>query len=672
MTFRAKFLTLFSLVVLAGTAVFALGATGLARQQFERFDSERSGALNAQFQLELARRGEEVSYAMQGLADAEATLRMAIDLGRPQVDASVYANDARGLATAHQLDFLDLVGTDGTPITSAEWPARSGNKNDWVTTEQDWNQKGAFLQRVELPGGVELGLLAVRVVSVGARNLYLIGGRRFDRAFLGSLAMPSGTRALLYRNLDAGFVPEDLSDANGPVDQAERFAPLLEATENRQGAAQQTIQWTADPASAEAFVTLPLTGRQNEPLGVVLVGSTQQELVALLNSIRLAALLMAACGLLGGVFLSSWASARVTKPVEKLTIAVRQVTAGNWATKVDVQAGKADEAGQLARAFNQMTGRLTEERARLVQTERVAAWRDVAQGLTQEVKQSLFPLEVTVSSLQRARAESSPRFSETLAESLAALRSELDHLKAAVMRFSEFSKMPQPRLRPMDVNELVRAVLTDFEPRFRVLGRPPITPDLYFAQHLAKIQGDADHLRKALENLLVYSIETMPAGGGLTVRTAQVQGMVQIEIAGGSSGSAAEQGARSFSAFRSGQAPGAGLGLPTTQAIVSDHGGRFFAESVPGVGTTFRLEFAAYSDAIPPPPAAPPDAPKRASRREMPEIPQVEAEAAPAIAALTLPAEPTTMTALATTAALVTTTAPAPEPELPQPLLKND
>ncbi len=651
MTFRAKFLTLFSLAVLAGTALLALGATRLAREQFERFDREQSATLTKQFDLELARRGEEVSFAMQGLADAEATLRMAIDLSRAQADASVYATDGRGLATAHQLDFLDVVAADGTLITSAKWPARSGYKNDWLATEQDWNQRGAFLQRVELPDGVELGLLAVRVVTVGQKSLYLIGGRRLDREFLSSIALPTGTRALLYRNLEAGFVPEALTGTDGPVDQAERFAPLIQPAENHQGSPQRTIQWTADPASAETFVAFPLTGRQNEPLGVVLVGSTQRELVALMNSIRVAALFAALFGLLGGVFLSSWASGRVTKPVAKLTAAVRQVTAGNWATQVDVRAGAGDEAGQLVRAFNEMTKRISEERARLVQTERVAAWRDVAQRLAHEVKQSLFPLEVTVSSLTRSRADFSPRSGEVLTESLAALRSELDHLKAAVMRFSDFSKMPQPRLKPVDVNELLRAVLKDFEPQFRIVGRPPITPELYLASSLAKIQGDSDLLHKALENLLRHSIDTMPAGGALTIRTAQANGIVRIEISGGGAGAALEKGARLFSTFRASQAQGSGLGLPTTQAIVSDHGGRFFAESVPGVGTTFRLEFAAYSDAVPPPSAVHFDLPRRAHRRELPDIPQVEAEAA------TIAAPPATTVP-------ITTAAPVPEPSL--------
>jgi two-component system, NtrC family, nitrogen regulation sensor histidine kinase NtrY len=337
------------------------------------------------------------------------------------------------------------------------------------------------------------------------------------------------------------------------------------------------------------------------------------------------------------------------EPVESLTASLRQVTAGNWAARVEIPAG--GEAGQLAREFNEMTRRLSEERARLVQTERVAAWRDVAQRLTQEVKQSLFPLEITVGSLTRARAESAPRFAETLTESLAALRSDLDHLKASVMRFGEFAKMPSPRLKPLDVNELLRVVLKDFEPQFRVVGRPPITPELYLDGSLGKIQGDADLLHKALDNLLLHSIDTMPAGGALTIRTGQASGIVRIEISAGGVSTASDQSVRPFSPFRTGQGEGAGLGLATTQAVVSDHGGKFFAEPVPGVGTTFRLEFAIapeIAQGIAPPAAVYPAAPRR-EMPEIPRIPQVEAEA-------TMPAlEPS-----------------LPESALPEPLLKND
>ena len=206
MTFRAKFLTLFSLAVLAGTGVLAWGATapgaGGVRAIRPASATPRSPRNSKASSPSAARKSATPCRALR-MRRARCAWRSTSVVA--QADPSVYANDARGLAAAHQLDFLDLVGADGTLISSAQWPARSGYKNDWVATEQDWNQRGAFLQRVELPDGVDLGLLAVRVVSVAPENLYLIGGRRLDREFLGSVALPAGTRALLYSQSRSGI-----------------------------------------------------------------------------------------------------------------------------------------------------------------------------------------------------------------------------------------------------------------------------------------------------------------------------------------------------------------------------------------------------------------------------------------------------------------------------------
>ncbi len=147
----------------------AWGVSVYTRRAFEEFDRQRTDALVAQFRREYAQRGEEIAHRVQGIADAEATLRMAMDLNRPQADASQYYNDARGIAQSQQLDFLDIVADDGTLISSSEWPARFGYKNDWVAAEPDWNSKGAFLRRVDMPDTVDLGLLAVRTVRVGRK-----------------------------------------------------------------------------------------------------------------------------------------------------------------------------------------------------------------------------------------------------------------------------------------------------------------------------------------------------------------------------------------------------------------------------------------------------------------------------------------------------------------------
>src|SRR6202140_4929138 len=175
MSFRTKLVAFFVATIVAAVTMVAWGVSVYTRRAFELFDRQRSDALVAQFRREYAQRGDDIARRVQGIADAEATLRMAMDLNRPQADASQYYNDARGIAQTQQLDFLDIFADDGTLISSAEWPARFGYKNDWVGSETDWNSQGAFLRRIDTPDTVDLGLLAVRSVRVGDKRLFLIG-----------------------------------------------------------------------------------------------------------------------------------------------------------------------------------------------------------------------------------------------------------------------------------------------------------------------------------------------------------------------------------------------------------------------------------------------------------------------------------------------------------------
>src|SRR5437879_13326303 len=112
-----------------------------------------------------------------------------------------------------------------------------------------------------------------------------------------------------------------------------------------------------------------------------------------------------------------------------------------------------------------MTRELLEQRERLVQTERVAAWRELARRLAHELKNPLFPLQLTVENLLRARQQSPQAFEEMFQESTATLLAEIANLKTIIGRFSEFSKMPQPQLQEVNPNEIMQGVSRLFEAR---------------------------------------------------------------------------------------------------------------------------------------------------------------------------------------------------------------
>jgi two-component system, NtrC family, nitrogen regulation sensor histidine kinase NtrY len=595
-TFRSKLFWIFTLTLVLSVGLIAAGVTVVARKAFDESNQQHSDALVEQFQREFDRRKLEVAHRVKGIAEEDPTLRMAIDLARPTTDVSVYVNDARGVAHSHQLDILDFLGNNGSIISSAENAARFGYKMDWVTQPADgkpvdWAAQGSFLMKLDTQDGPVLALMAVSTVRVADKDLYVVGGERLGKEFLASLVLPAGMRALLYLNLDPDFQPANLIDVNGSVDQAQRFAPIIEKEREQPSELAYKIDWTSDPASAEMFHALPRLGRQNELLGVLLVGSSQRDVVLLERRILELAAGVAIIGVLIGLLLSWWAAARVTRPIGKLAEAAHEVSQGSWNVHVDPRGG--GEVGQLARAFNQMTQQLVEQRERLLQAERVAAWREVARRLAHELKNPLFPLQTTVENLQRAKAQNSDQFEEVFGESTGIMLSEIENLKTIVGRFSDFAKMPQPELGTVNLNEVVRNVVKLFEAQFGAVGRPPITPELHLEENLPAIQADQALLHRAVENLVLNAMDAMPAGGVLMLRTAHENGNVELEISDTGTGLTPEECDRLFTPYYTTKQHGTGLGLAIVQSVISDHGGRISVESESGVGTSFHVELPA-------------------------------------------------------------------------------
>jgi two-component system, NtrC family, nitrogen regulation sensor histidine kinase NtrY len=587
-TFRTRLFVSFMCALLLSVALIAAGVTLVTRRAFDELNRENSDALLAQFQKEFQRRGKDVVERVKGIADAEATVRMAIDLSRPNADVSVYVNDAHGVSRSHQLNILDFVSNDGTIISSEESPARFNYKMEWVTKAEDWAARGAFLTKLDTESGSTLALLSVATVRVGDRDLYVVGGERLGKEFLASLVLPSNMRALLYQNLSPEFQETNLIDSNGPAQQANRFEPLVEQVRTNPVEQSAEIKWSIDPASAEMFHALPLLGRSQELLGILFVGSSQRTVVMLERRIRWLALGVVAVGLLFGLMLSWWGAARVTRPVQKLAEGAQEVAQGNWSVRVDVR-GR-DEIGQLAKSFNQMTEQLVEQRERLVQAERVAAWREVARRLAHELKNPLFPLQTTVENLQKAREQNNGQFDEVFRESTGILITEIENLKAIVGRFSDFAKMPLPELGAVNLNEIVRNVVKLFEGEFSAVGRPAITPELHLEEGLPTIQADATLLHRAIENLVLNAMDAMPAGGVLMLRTQHTPSEVSLEVSDTGTGLTPEETERLFTPYYTTKQHGTGLGLAIVQAVVADHGGRISVESETGVGTSFHIE----------------------------------------------------------------------------------
>ncbi len=582
MNLRQRLLLLFSV-----TVILAVGAVGYivslrTREAFAQADQERTSALSAQFHHEFDRRGAEVKARLDRMAASEEVNRIAFDLGRGG-ESSTYLTEAGNLAQQYGLDFLELLSSDGAIISSAQWQARFGYKEPLPD-----NDSTAFLKREELPNGTAVGLFAVKPLRTGDTTLYLIGGERLDREFLQSLAIPIGTNVLLYRVGENGFQPQDLIGLDGAIPASEKYRPLLTLAMQSRKEVSAIVSPTADRKDSLFMSAIPLNDRSGQVVSVLMIGSPRRGLIELQDHIRAVVLTVGGIGILLAIAVSLWITGRVTRPLVELADASRQVAAGDLNVTVSPH-GATAEVAELAEAFNRMTSQLLEHRERLVQSERVAAWRELARRLAHELKNPLFPLQLTVENMVKAREVLPDEFDEIFHESAATLMAEIQNLKGIIQRFSDFSKMPQPQLQAVKVNEIVERVATLHGPAF-ANREHPVKMDLQLDSAIPVIAADPELLHRALSNLVLNALDAMPQGGAITLRTLARPDTVRIEVADTGTGLTREECERLFTPYYTTKQHGTGLGLAIVQSVITDHGGTIGVESTPGQGATFIIE----------------------------------------------------------------------------------
>ncbi len=596
MIFRRKLLSAFALTVFFSVALIAGLVLAVTRRAFEKSEDERTAALVGQFQREFNRQGEDIARRVEAIAASDPVSRMATALSGTGADSAGYFDLARSMAESHQLDFLEFVDWHGHIISSAQWPAKFGYPENAFDNLSSAAGQSAFLKQEELQDSTTLGVFAVQTSHAGEHPVYVIGGRRLDKNFLSSIDLPVGMRALLYQNRGDRFSSElvlDPSATSSTLDRSrppDKFAALVDAVRQSHQEMTAKIQRSSDQADDELFRAIPLwgAGKDRPLLGILLIGNSQRSYVELKRHIRDSALLAGGGGIVLAIILSSWVAARVTRPVEQLACAAQDVASGNWNARVEVNGH--DEVSQLAESFNRMTADLLAQKERLVQAERVAAWRELARRLAHELKNPLFPLQITVENLVRSRMQSPEQFDEVFRESSRTLLAEISNLKTIIGRFSEFSKMPHPQLQAVQINEILRGVAQLFQAQLKAPGREPIECKFNLDENLGAIAADPELLHRALSNLVLNAMDAMPSGGTLTLGSSRSGAGVIVEVSDTGTGLTPEECERIFTPYYTSKQHGTGLGLAIVQSVVSDHGGRISVRSEPGRGTTFVIE----------------------------------------------------------------------------------
>lgn len=448
-----------------------------------------------------------------------------------------------------------------------------------------------------------LAVEVVRELGLGARKLYLIGGYPLDESFVSELSQAGLEHVVLFRLAGQGQLVPMSGAAGRPAptafqpeaagEQQSRRGPgvgeALRLVAERvvlSGAEYRGELGRAEGVTAPSSVAgTPIRDVAGTTLGALVVTVSGAERVQVIRSLYWAAVVAGALGLLAAMVLTVVLAHRITAPVADLVRASREVAGGNLEYRIRPRGD--DEMARLSGAFNQMASSLQEHRERLMQAERVAAWRELARRLAHELKNPLFPLQLSIENLRRARQTDPANFNEVFEEGTTTLLAELEELKRIVARFNDFARMPRPEPEQTDLRSLLEKTARLYEARIR---QESIALDLQLAQEPVVAHADPYLVSQALGNLVLNALDAMPGGGRLELCAFAHNGRAVVEVADTGRGLTEDEQQRVFSPYYTTKQHGTGLGLAIVQSVVADHGGRITVESAPQKGTRFRIE----------------------------------------------------------------------------------
>lgn len=214
----------------------------------------------------------------------------------------------------------------------------------------------------------------------------------------------------------------------------------------------------------------------------------------------------------------------------------------------------------------------------MVQAQRDAAWGEVARRLAHEIKNPLTPIQLSAERLaHKLHDKLHEDDAKILRRSTETIVNQVDALKKMVNEFSEYARSPAPHLEKLDLNKLIREVMSLYDlPKVRMAQNLTTAPCI--------IRGDSTMLRQVLHNLLQNAQDSLAdkPSPTISVTTENVNGLLVLTLQDNGGGFSADMMPHIFEPYMTSKPHGTGLGLAIVKKIVEEHKGSIRVENVSG------------------------------------------------------------------------------------------
>jgi two-component system, NtrC family, sensor kinase len=229
----------------------------------------------------------------------------------------------------------------------------------------------------------------------------------------------------------------------------------------------------------------------------------------------------------------------------------------------------------------------------MVQTEKLTSLGLLAAGVAHEVNTPLAVISNYIQMLAKQIPADDPR-----QKTIERIVKQTFRASEIVNNLLNFSRTGASEAAEVNLHTVLEETLTLVQHPFRT-ARVNVVRN-YASGELPPILGSTTRLQQVFLNLFMNARDAMPGGGMLEVRTGTHNGSVEIEVTDTGAGIPPEHLHRIFDPFftTKSSGKGTGLGLSVSYGIIKEHAGKVDVRSVPGKGTSFKLEFPAARKAV--------------------------------------------------------------------------
>jgi two-component system, NtrC family, nitrogen regulation sensor histidine kinase NtrY len=293
--------------------------------------------------------------------------------------------------------------------------------------------------------------------------------------------------------------------------------------------------------------------------------------------------------LLLAILVAFFLSDEIMRPIMSLEEATRRVAEGDYSFRILTRSR--DDLGVLVDSFNTMVSELDRSRRKILQTEKVAAWQEIAQRLAHEIKNPLTPIKLSAERMLRKYHQGSEDFERIFEQAVSSIIREVDGLNELLTEFRNFSRLPEPDYTDISVRDLVADAAAGYEAyQGTKIEYDTLDSDL-------TVPADYRQMKQVVANLFQNALDAMNGRGEILVHASVVRkgnsNYCRIQIQDTGPGIGSEDQTKVFHPYFTTKRHGTGLGLSIVERIVFDHNGQIWFESERNIGTTFFIDLPA-------------------------------------------------------------------------------